>query len=519
MGGCCNFALTETTNNAKVLFFLKFQRSVMLRQLEIFPSSTCQTMTAQAMNPMGYKGPHAFHKYWGKKPLEPLAYLVENLCPPEGIVVDPFLGGGLLTRICRIANRRFIGIDVNPVSIELGKLFHDLPNSEDYAEAVRLISADVKSKIYSTYKCYDNSIATHYLWNDSELLSVWTNHNSTGRVENEPTDHDLQLSRKFHGYSPKYFREITTFSNSRINATPSLSFLDIFKPRACLNMDTLIERILEFDNLTVRRALLLTLTAASGQMSNFVFAINNRGKNSNSVNSSARTEVGSWAIGFWRPRKHFEVNVWNCFENRFRRLRKAIQTSSGKIDGQWVNNVNDFFNYDSGCALVTDAAQNVLNDIPDKSIDLVLTDPPHSDRIPYLELSDFWNSLLQFGHSNFEDEIIISNAQERFKTSDIYLQDMSKFILECARILKPNGFLCLMYNCRKNSDWAFLHNPDGLKFVGRFDLNYSAGSIAQDNRKGGMKIDFVLVFQQTKKIGHYSFLENLPNWSTDFPFG
>ena len=85
----------------------------MLRQLEIFPSSNCQTMTAQATNPMGYKGLHAFHKYWGKKPLEPLAYHVENLCPPEGIVVDPFLGGGLLTRICRIENRWFIGIDIN----------------------------------------------------------------------------------------------------------------------------------------------------------------------------------------------------------------------------------------------------------------------------------------------------------------------------------------------------------------------------------------------------------------------
>lgn len=486
-------------------------------QQEILPSSTYQTMTAQATNPTGYKGLHAFHKYWGKKPLEPLAYIIENLCPLEGIVVDPFLGGGLLTRICRTANRRFIGIDINPVSIELGKLFHDLPNSDDYSEAIRLISADVKSKINSTYKRCDNSIATHYLWNESELLSVWTNNNSAGRIEYEATDFDLQLSRKFHEYAPKHFREITTFSNSRINATPALSLSDIFKPRACFNMDILIERILEIDNSTVRRALLLTLTAASGQMSNFVFAINNRGKNSNLVNGKSRTEVGSWAIGFWRPRKHFEVNVWNCFENRFRRLHKAIQASSGKIDGQWVNNIDDFFNNDAGCALVTGAAQNTLNDIPDSSIDLVLTDPPHSDRIPYLELSDFWNSLLQFTDSNFEDEIIISNARERFKTPDIYLQDMSKFIQECARILKPNGFLCLMYNCRKNSEWVFLHNPDKLKFVGRFDLNYSAGSIAQDNRKDAMKTDFVLIYQQNKKVGNYDFLENLPNWSTDFP--
>ena len=489
----------------------------MLRQLEMFPSLTYQTMVAQASNPTGYKGLHAFHKYWGKKPLEPLAYIIENLCPPDGIVVDPFLGGGLLTRICRVANRRFIGIDINPVSTELGKLFHDLPNSDDYSEAIRLLSTDVKSSINSTYKREDDSIATHYLWNNSELRSVWTNSSSTGRVEHEATDFDLSLSRQFLEYTPKHFREIMTFSNSRINATPTLSMLDIFKPRACLNIDTLVERILEFDNPTIRRALLLTLTAASGQMSNFVFAINNRGKNSHNAKSSKKTEVGSWAIGFWRPREHFEVNVWNCFENRFQRLQKALHTSSENVAGRWGDNINEFFSNKAGCALITGPAQNTLCNVPDNSVDLVLTDPPHSDRIPYLELSEFWNSLLQFSQSNFDDEIVISNARERLKTPENYLQDMDKFIQECARILKPNGFLCLMYNCRKNGEWAFLQNPDNLKYVGRFDLNYSAGSIAQDNRKGALKTDFVLVYQHAKKIFRHEFLENLPSWSRKFP--
>ena len=33
-------------------------------------------------SPASYKGLQGFHNYWGKKPLEPLLFLIEHLCPP-----------------------------------------------------------------------------------------------------------------------------------------------------------------------------------------------------------------------------------------------------------------------------------------------------------------------------------------------------------------------------------------------------------------------------------------------------
>ena len=61
--------------------------------------------------------------------------------------------------------------------------------------------------------------------------------------------------------------------------------------------------------------------------------------------------------------------------------------------------------------------------LPDESVQLVITDPPHSDRMPYLELSEFWNSILGF-EADFSREIVISNAKERDKTSDAYKESM-----------------------------------------------------------------------------------------------
>ncbi len=475
-----------------------------------------KTIPKQVEKPAGYKGLHGFHKYWGKKPLEPLSFLIEHLCPPNSVVVDPFLGGGLLTRICRATNRRFVGIDINPISTELGKLFLNLPSVDAYINAVDTLSVEVRPIIDSSYARSDGSIGTHFLWNKSKISSVWTLEGRI-RLAHKATVHEQEMSEKYSGYIPKNLREITTFSNSRINATPELSLSDIFKARALMNIDLLVSRILKFDKAIIRRALLLTLTAASGQMSNFVFAISKRGKKTNRVDANAKTEVGSWAIGLWRPEKHFEINVWNCFKNRSQKLLKALKTTPHNIEGVWVEDIDQFFKEDAACALITQPAQNVLQNAPDSSIDLILADPPHNDRIPYLELSEFWNSFIQSPPPDFDNEIVISNARERSKKADVYAQEMSDFMRTCTRILKPSGFLCLLYNCVKNSGWDFLRNPFGLSFVGCFNLNYSASSIAQDNRNGAMKSDFALVYRRTKETPYPDILASLSGWSQEFP--
>ena len=42
-------------------------------------------------------------------------------------------------------------------------------------------------------------------------------------------------------------------------------------------------------------------------MTRMVFAVTGRGKTKGEA--AEKVEVGSWVIGYWRPRLHFEVNV------------------------------------------------------------------------------------------------------------------------------------------------------------------------------------------------------------------
>ena len=88
------------------------------------------------LSPEGYKGFAGFHKYWGKKPTEVWRFLIENLTLPHDIVLDPFLGSGLIAKECIGHNCRFIGFDVNPISIELTKLYLLHPDYIDLRNAI-----------------------------------------------------------------------------------------------------------------------------------------------------------------------------------------------------------------------------------------------------------------------------------------------------------------------------------------------------------------------------------------------
>ena len=97
--------------------------------------------------PTGYKGFAGFHKYWGKKPVEAWRFLIEKLTEPNSIVLDPFLGSGLIARECLDRDRRFIGFDVNPVSIELTKLYLQAPSYMDLRAAVCRIENRLKHSL------------------------------------------------------------------------------------------------------------------------------------------------------------------------------------------------------------------------------------------------------------------------------------------------------------------------------------------------------------------------------------
>lgn len=477
----------------------------------------------QAAAPVGYAGIYGFHKYWGKKPHEPIAYAIQQLTKPGDIVVDPFLGSGSSAREAMVRNRRFIGFDVNPVAVELATFISAPPKREAVRAAIEIITKDVKSKIHATYALGSGETATHYLWDGKDLKEVWIKGSAKlARRELKPTRHDFALIESFNSYRSRLVQTPRFFSNGRINASPEMNLDSLLTPRAQHNLDLLIESV-SASPPSVRKALQLCLTAASGQMSRMVFAVTGRGKTKGE--SAEKVEVGSWVIGYWRPRLHFEVNVWNCFENRARKLLAALKEANDNPKIPFGGRPEDVVEKKATCFVGVMDCRKGLERLPSGSCTLVITDPPHSDRVPYLELSEFWNSILG-KVSNLKDEIVISNAKERAKTEDEYQNAMSNFLSQATRVLEPDGSLVVFFNARQTDSWAaiskLIRTPaeTGLSYDGKFPCNYSANSVVQDNRKGALKHDWALVFSKgssRRLAGGGHRLSNIPGWSADFP--
>ncbi len=477
----------------------------------------------QSTSPEGYTGLYGFHKYWGKKPHEPIAYVIEQLSQPGQLVVDPFLGSGTAARESTSRKRRFIGFDINPVAFELAQFITNPPALHDVLNGFRLIEKNIKSRIFETYALEDGTTATHYLWEGDELKQVWVKGNSAvARRELEVSAHDVTLCASFSNYRSRFVRCPKFFSNSRINASPDMTLESLLTPRAQFNLDLLIEAINECPE-SVRMPLRLCLTAASGQMTQMVFAVTGRGKTKGT--SADKVEVGSWVIGYWRPRLHFEVNVWNCFENRVRKLQNALKRQGETAPVSFGRSVLDVVAGEASCYLGLADCRKAMRAIPDGAAQLVLTDPPHSDRVPYLELSEFWNSLLGMDAS-FEDEIVISNAKERNKTEADYHSSMRTFFDEAGRVLADDGHLVVLFNARQREAWSAIRDSviesanSPLCYTGAFPCTYSALSVVQDNRKGALTSDWALVFSRSQAAGascHASGISTIPGWTTSMP--
>lgn len=490
-------------------------------QMNLFPASESSTDVADFVTPKTYTGLAGFHKYWGKKPIESMSYLIEK-CTNEGdIVMDPFLGSGLISRECLLRNRRFIGIDINPFSIEHASFLLSLPFVQEYYRALIEIEDLVAEKINNTYLTSEGQIASHYLWEGNDIVSVWIKpETGRNRIEIEPSELDLKSCSSYKDYRPKHFRNFSFFTNSRINVKPTMTVSDIFTGRAMRNIDLLIEAISGYPA-HLKRALLLTLTSSAGQMSNMVFAIKNRSNGKRNGNGD-KIEVGSWVIGFWLPDTHFEINAWNCFKNRANKLLKALPDQRQPVFTV-SNDPASVEASDCNAWLINSDCRTALREMPSQTVSLVCTDPPHSDRVPYLELSELWNSLL--GHTvDFEREIVVSNAKERQKSKRNYNSDMTEFFMETSRVLKPHGYIALYFNARDEESWQYLKciekTSDSLKFVGCFHIAYSATSVVQDNRKGAMKSDYVIVYQKRQTNCRYQLpraFASIPGWSYQFP--
>lgn len=255
----------------------------------------------------GYSKIYNCHKYWGKKPIELYELIINEFAKKSSVVCDPFVGSGVLPSVCRKMGVSFDGCDLNPVAIDIAKMFVEPPTKKAAAEVLRLLKDECEEKINQSYTLKDGNLVTHLVWNEGELDEVWAQNGKASKILSvtESLKKELQFDKKIN---LSIYKDKELSRNGRINVSEGQKVSDLFTQRALQNIDHLL---LAISNLSENQQKIarFILSSSLGQMSKMVFTIANRRKPKDG-SPIKKYEVGSWVIGYWRPKISFEINVW-----------------------------------------------------------------------------------------------------------------------------------------------------------------------------------------------------------------
>jgi len=160
------------------------------------------------------------------------------------------------------------------------------------------------------------------------------------------------------------------------------------------------------------------------------------------------------------------------------------ETNPFNFDGaSWVSAIEDLPAGlgDADMPLLGTVARGSATSLPwsDARFDVVVTDPPYYDNVPYADLSDFFYVWLKRTVGNLYREHFSSaltpkkaeaiaeptrhgGSLERAKRA--YEEMMAKSFAEACRVLKPGGAIAVVYAHKTTLGWATL--VDALRFAG-----------------------------------------------------
>lgn len=442
------------------------------------------------------------HLYWSQKSYNIIDLIIEELSDPGDIIFDPFMGSGvtILESVKKNLGRSAIGVDVNEMPTFIVKtLLGDL-RKKNYADDLVNFSLflDKLSAFYNTQLpngetatitkvLFDKPNRTENSFFIKKIFYKYNNEKGE-KTGKDIYESDYQLM-KF--YSENLVVEnIKLLPNSRIAVGQNDHIADIFTPRNFSVLNKIVEYIEKNNNNNVLRYLLMSVLHLS--------KITDTHSNS------------QWPL--WIPKKNaIEKNIVELLKQRITRIEKTTSF----LNSEYSDNLNLTSNeknikiMDSQFAKVLlKGSQNINNqDVPDNSIDLVITDPPYMDQVLYSEYMQLYQPFLKFQY-NLEDEIVVSNGAERNKGKSTYFDLLDKVFRITSDKAKEDSYMALYFHDSSLTVWEELLSvleSNGFKYITQQHIPKVRTLKNILSPKKSLSGDAILLFQNTKnKIESYN---------------
>ncbi len=391
---------------------------------------------------------YLMHKYWSRKPHNLVQAALAWGCPPGGAVLDLFCGSGVATVEAARTGRRALGIDLNPLAVHVARHTLEPVDEALLVEAFQQLARSCREEVMALYAfpcgCGETATLSHVIWDEfytqyyhpSQVKYNCPRCGKRGPLHLEPGQRDE--ARGLGRVVPRLKVRLHESAHQSVETVDQL-----FTERAQLALEEIYQSIKQLPDARMRDWMRFVFTAALPQASRLVFVIDHRGR-SKSHAARYKSELGSWTIpNYWIPKRHFEVNAWNCFEERFRKVLR------GKRDTLWQSLAG------SGEFRCGDAAE-ICGTLPEKSFDMLFADPPYGGAVPYLGLSLMWAAWTeQAGALDFAREITIPAGDPQVGLERFRRQLVESF-RAARRVLKPGAPVVVTFNQKRPQVWQAL---------------------------------------------------------------
>lgn len=252
-----------------------------------------------------------------------------------------------------------------------------------------------------------------------------------------------------------------------------LKWSDLFNKRMLLTISKLISKINEIDDENIKELLTITLSTSLeyynllcdyNQKGNFIFNLF-KTHAYHSCNTPVENNLFGSTYGFGTysnfltqlvKAKEYNSHPYEVF---YRGEQKIVKDSNVTIKADIAK---DFKGLSESNALLFQGDSSYL-ELPDKSVDAVITDPPYFDNVMYSELADFYyvwlrealkNKYLQFKAELTPKSTEVIKNSARDKSTEDFIEGLSAVFKESNRVLKDEGPLVFTFHHKETMAWG-----------------------------------------------------------------
>jgi 16S rRNA G966 N2-methylase RsmD len=139
-------------------------------------------------------------------------------------------------------------------------------------------------------------------------------------------------------------------------------------------------------------------------------------------------------------------------------------------------------------------------DLPNESVDCVITSPPYSFAIDYVENDKDQLEFLGYNTKELKTKLIGLKGKNKNERLNTYFDDMDKVCMEISRVLKKNKYFCMIIGSNTNQTGGIRLEQTIIDSAKKYNLPLVKSILKPiKGMRNTMKDEYILIFKKIQK--------------------